>query len=567
MSRIKAIHGGDPAAEFAAPVEIVDGASAAPAIRFQAEPSLGLYRSADGVIRINGDLDVSGTITATEIDSVSELKVADGIVELGDGQEAKSIDIGFFAQRGSNYCSIIRDDSNGVWYFSADSKAPPQSSYSGNAPVALGSLVSADIAASGPIVSGTHSISGGNFSCSSLTSSGTLASAGVTSSAAISAGTNAISGGALSCSSMLSSGSISCGSNSATCGSLTSSNITASGPIVSGTHSISGGAGSFSSLTSSGTASCTTLSCSSMLSSGAVSGAAGSFSSLLSSGTISCGTSAATVGSLTSADISANGPILSYTHSITGGTVSCLGVISSGAMTCGTQPLTCGNIFPRVINSGTYGCTTGSLSCTSMLSSGSMSCGTNAATCGALSSSSIVNSGTMSSAGLTLSGALSAGTNSATCGAISGVSMSLSGQAVHIRMASTGQTLSNNTFTLIADVWTTVVTNIGSITYSGGVYTVPATGTYILMHDVAWDTTGTGSRRSRIMVNGSGGTGYGSAVINPQVNAGINLAQMEVAQLTANDTLQVYAMQSSGGNVDYPSGVLTFCRFGVIRLF
>lgn len=110
------------------------------------------------------------------------------------------------------------------------------------------------------------------------------------------------------------------------------------------------------------------------------------------------------------------------------------------------------------------------------------------------------------------------------------------------------QTLATGVLTIIA--FDTVVLSNGLVYDAvNNWFVTPETGLYIINGFCSWVASGVGSRQVVFFVNGA--VAYGRNPI-PSINvAGGNNADLSaLADLTAGDTVQMKALQSSGGNLN-----------------
>ena len=126
------------------------------------------------------------------------------------------------------------------------------------------------------------------------------------------------------------------------------------------------------------------------------------------------------------------------------------------------------------------------------------------------------------------------------------------------------QSTSNNTFTKVINFSTTIDTD-NSI--SSATFTVPTgkDGKYLLFGCTSWVTNSGGQRLSQIRKNGSEIirlTSLPAVATNNNVCAGGS----GILDLTAGDDLELFCMQSSGGNLDLQTNSSQRVRFGGYRI-
>jgi len=98
-------------------------------------------------------------------------------------------------------------------------------------------------------------------------------------------------------------------------------------------------------------------------------------------------------------------------------------------------------------------------------------------------------------------------------------------------------------------------------------FTIPFDGYYRITGIVSWAANATGSRQTRIMLNGVGGTTIG-IVLEQASPAGVVLIQQVTADylLTAGDYVELVVFQNSGGNLNVDTAANYSPEFWIDRL-
>lgn len=136
--------------------------------------------------------------------------------------------------------------------------------------------------------------------------------------------------------------------------------------------------------------------------------------------------------------------------------------------------------------------------------------------------------------------------------------------------SSAGVTASaNNTLVLVplgAESYD-IPTTMHSVSSNTSRITVPVAGCYHIVAQVTWAANVTGRRLVTVRKNAAGSSGGGTQVMNNSVGAATSTTQFQVAdelELAANDYLEIFAFQASGGTLDIVAGETN--TFMIVRL-
>lgn len=146
---------------------------------------------------------------------------------------------------------------------------------------------------------------------------------------------------------------------------------------------------------------------------------------------------------------------------------------------------------------------------------------------------------------------------------IGGVQRDFPTQAAAVSRASTAQTISNNTPTLIS--WDTEISDTDGMVDIGGSptrVTFKTAGTFVLQVQTSFVANATGQRLIALTVKNSGGTPKFGKQVSQNATGGSLTTLQEVflaVVLAVDDYVEISVFQNSGGNLDLDhSGGLTY---------
>ena len=96
--------------------------------------------------------------------------------------------------------------------------------------------------------------------------------------------------------------------------------------------------------------------------------------------------------------------------------------------------------------------------------------------------------------------------------------------------------------------------------------TIDKDGLYAIGFTVTFESNSTGRRRAWMTVNDVTNTRYGDIQVNSVSSGTTSLSGFAIANLSATDTVQVYAVQYSGGNLNVGGSGASRCKRFAYRL-